>query len=67
MLDESMITISNLRQLCANHEVELLSPRRDTVRNSILQINSLDYERKIEVLMDRALTAEEELEVIKLF
>jgi hypothetical protein len=32
-----------------------------------MEIDSCEYERKIEVLMDRALTAEEDLEVIEFF
>lgn len=60
MLDESMVTIADLRKLSADFEIKLINFPKE----SLEQINTFDYENRLELLLERALNAEEELEVI---
>lgn len=63
MFDESMATIAELKGLSADNEINLVN----FPKGSLDHIKTADYENRLEHLLDRALNAEEELEVISFF
>ena len=57
-LDESMATNSNLKKIIANYEEKIRTENAD-------QVSKMEYEVRLDLLLDRAMNAEEELEVLK--
>ena len=53
-----MATNSNLKKIIANYEEKIRTENAD-------QVSRMEYEVRLDLLLDRAMNAEEELEVLK--